>query len=68
MFVVFQGLDMTSTFVSNAALIAKRKLEQRPKSEKEKKKTPEKEAKPAPEKPMEDQKVKKKVRYLHLIQ
>ncbi|XP_028285486.1 uncharacterized protein LOC114451121 isoform X2 [Parambassis ranga] len=55
-----EGLDMTSTFVSNAALIAKRKLEQRPKSEKEKKKTLEKEAKPAPEKPMEDQKVEKK--------
>ncbi|XP_042368337.1 tetratricopeptide repeat protein 31-like isoform X2 [Plectropomus leopardus] len=39
-----EELDMTSTFVSKAALIAKRKLEKKPKPEKrEKKKTPVKE-------------------------
>ncbi|XP_017269962.1 tetratricopeptide repeat protein 31-like isoform X2 [Kryptolebias marmoratus] len=38
-----EELDMTSTFVSKAALIAKRKLEQKQKFEKEKKKSPEKE-------------------------
>ncbi|XP_035802374.2 uncharacterized protein si:dkey-33c12.4 [Amphiprion ocellaris] len=39
-----EGLDMRSTFVSKAALIAMRKLEQKPRAEKkEKKKTPEKE-------------------------
>ncbi|KAM4714339.1 uncharacterized protein FYW61_019358 isoform 2-T2 [Anableps anableps] len=40
----FEELDMTSTFVTKAALIAQRKLEKKPKSEKrDKKKTPEKE-------------------------
>uniref|UniRef100_A0A1A7Z0W5 RRM domain-containing protein n=1 Tax=Iconisemion striatum TaxID=60296 RepID=A0A1A7Z0W5_9TELE len=38
-----EELDMTSTFVSKAALIVKRQLEQKPKSEKEKKRSPEKE-------------------------
>ncbi|XP_038157829.1 tetratricopeptide repeat protein 31-like [Cyprinodon tularosa] len=39
-----EELDLTSSFVSKAALIAQRKLEQRPKSEKkDKRKTPEKE-------------------------
>ncbi|KAK9524707.1 hypothetical protein VZT92_017077 [Zoarces viviparus] len=48
-----QELDMTSTFVSKAALIARRKLEQKPKPEmREKKKTP--------VKPNEDPDVEKK--------
>lgn len=36
---VFQELDMNSCFVTNAAAIAKRKLEQKPKSDKKDKKT-----------------------------
>ncbi|XP_047425024.1 tetratricopeptide repeat protein 31-like [Mugil cephalus] len=57
-----EELDMTSTFVSKAALIAKRKLEQRPKAEKkEKKKIPNKEQrKTVPEKPNQDQEGEKK--------
>ncbi|XP_032438984.1 uncharacterized protein LOC116732735 isoform X2 [Xiphophorus hellerii] len=40
----FEELDMASSFVTKAALIAQRKLEQKPKSDKkDKKKTPEKE-------------------------
>uniref|UniRef100_A0A3Q1FTV1 STI1-like protein n=1 Tax=Acanthochromis polyacanthus TaxID=80966 RepID=A0A3Q1FTV1_9TELE len=47
-----EELDMTSTFVSKAALIAMRKLEQKPRAEKkEKKKTPEKERKSVPDDP-----------------
>lgn len=50
-----EELDMTSTFVSKAALIARRKLEQKPKTEKkEKKKTPVKNPKSTPDKPNED--------------
>lgn len=51
-----EELDMTSTFVSKAALIARRKLEQKPKPEKkEKKKIPvNKDPKSAADKPNED--------------
>lgn len=53
---------MTSTFVTKAALIVRRKLEQKPKHEKEKKKTPVKEHKTAPEKsPEQPEEVEKKV-------
>ncbi|XP_039997132.1 tetratricopeptide repeat protein 31-like isoform X2 [Xiphias gladius] len=56
-----EGLDMTSTFVTKAALIAKRKAEQRPRPErKEKKKIPVKERKTVPDKPKEDPEVEKK--------
>ncbi|XP_031706900.1 uncharacterized protein LOC116385516 [Anarrhichthys ocellatus] len=56
-----EELDMTSTFVSKAALIARRKLEQKPKPEmREKKKTPVKEPKIVPDKPNEDPDVEKK--------
>ncbi|KAM9335480.1 uncharacterized protein ABDE67_020465 [Symphorus nematophorus] len=57
-----EELDMTSTFVSKAALIARRKLEQKPKPErKEKKKTPVKEAPvTVPDKRNEDLQVEKK--------
>lgn len=57
-------LDMTSTFVSKAALIAQRKLEQKPRPEwKEKKKTPVKgEPKTVPEEPNEDLEAEKKVK------
>ncbi|KAM6894789.1 uncharacterized protein PEZ65_022426 [Lycodopsis pacificus] len=57
-----EELDMTSTFVSKAALIARRKLEQKPKTEmREKKKTPVKEEpKIVPNKPNEDPDVEKK--------
>ncbi|XP_029932171.1 uncharacterized protein LOC115376611 [Myripristis murdjan] len=50
-------LDLTSTFVSKAALIAKRKMEQKPRPERrEKKKTPAREeTQPATDKPNEDQ-------------
>lgn len=56
---------MTSSFVSKAALIAKRKLEQKPVSERrERKKTLVKEdRKPLPDKPNEDPDVEKKVSY-----
>ncbi|XP_018543490.1 uncharacterized protein LOC108890906 isoform X1 [Lates calcarifer] len=57
----FEELDMTSTFVTKAALIAKRKSEQKAKSEKkEKKKIPVKEHKTLPDKPNEDPEVEKK--------
>ncbi|XP_047241665.1 tetratricopeptide repeat protein 31-like isoform X3 [Girardinichthys multiradiatus] len=51
-----EELDMTSIFVSKAALIVQRKLEQKPKSEKkDKKKTPEREKfKSVPDKTPED--------------
>lgn len=53
---------MTSTFVSKAALIARRKLEQKPKSERKEKKAPVKEPKkPVPDKPNEDPEEGKKV-------
>ena len=57
---------MTSTFVSKAALIARRKLEKKPKPErKEKKKTPVKEApETVPDKPYEHPQAEKKVRYI----
>ncbi|AWO97678.1 putative nucleolin-like [Scophthalmus maximus] len=56
-----EGLDMTSTFVTKAALIAKRKLEQKPKPEcKEKKKSPVKECKTVPDKPNEEPELEKK--------
>ncbi|XP_054907093.1 tetratricopeptide repeat protein 31-like isoform X2 [Poeciliopsis prolifica] len=51
----FEELDMTSSFVTKAALIAQRKLEQKPKSDKkEKRKTPEKKSKSVPVKTSED--------------
>ncbi|XP_014852189.1 PREDICTED: uncharacterized protein LOC106923583 isoform X2 [Poecilia mexicana] len=52
----FEELDMNSSFVTKAALIAQRKLEQKPKSDKkDKKKTPEKEkSKSVPVKTSED--------------
>lgn len=54
---IFQELDLTSSFVSKAALIAQRKLDQRPRSErKEKKKLPVKEESTAvPQKPNEEE-------------
>ncbi|XP_054457324.1 uncharacterized protein LOC129093349 [Anoplopoma fimbria] len=57
-----EELDMTSTFVSKAALIARRKLEQKPKPERrEKKKIPVKEeSKTVPDKPNEDPEVEEK--------
>jgi len=57
-----EELDLTSTFVSKAALIARRKLEQKSRPERwEKKKIPVKEeTKTLPEKPNEDQDVDKK--------
>ncbi|TNN85204.1 Tetratricopeptide repeat protein 31 [Liparis tanakae] len=57
-----EELDMTSSFVSKAALIAKRKLEQKPVSERrERKKTLVKEdRKPVADKPNEDPDVEKK--------
>lgn len=57
-----EELDMTSTFVSKAALIARRKLEQKPRPEwREKQKTPVKEQpKTVPDKPTEDPEVEKK--------
>ncbi|XP_044041057.1 uncharacterized protein LOC122870731 isoform X2 [Siniperca chuatsi] len=58
-----EELDMTSTFVNKAALIARRKLEQKPRPERrEKKKTPVKEEpKTVPDKPDEDPEVEKKI-------
>ncbi|XP_036967911.1 tetratricopeptide repeat protein 31-like isoform X2 [Acanthopagrus latus] len=57
-----EELDMTSTFVSKAALIAQRKMEQKPRPErKEKKKTPVKgEPKTVPDEPNEDLEAEKK--------
>nr|XP_046237563.1 tetratricopeptide repeat protein 31-like isoform X2 [Scatophagus argus] len=56
-----EELDMTSTFVSKAALIARRKLEKKPRPEKEKKKIPVKEEpKTVPDKHNEDLEVEKK--------
>lgn len=57
-----EELDMASSFVNKAALIARRKLDQKPKPErKEKKKIPVKEEpKPVPEKPNEKPQVEKK--------
>ncbi|XP_040887022.1 tetratricopeptide repeat protein 31-like isoform X2 [Toxotes jaculatrix] len=56
-----EELDMTSTFVTKAALIAKRKVEQKSRPErKEKKKIPVKERKPVPEQSNEDPEVEKK--------
>ncbi|XP_069579902.1 tetratricopeptide repeat protein 31-like [Brachyistius frenatus] len=57
-----EELDMTSTFVSKAALIARRQLEKKPRPEwKEKKKIPDKEEhKTVPDKPNEDQEAGKK--------
>lgn len=46
-----EELDMTSTFVRKAALIARRKLQQKPKSERKEKKVPKK---TVPDKPNED--------------
>ncbi|XP_076580827.1 uncharacterized protein LOC143316910 isoform X2 [Chaetodon auriga] len=55
-----EELDMTSTFVSKAAFIARRKLEQKARPEKkEKKKFPVKEPKTVPDKPNEDPEVEK---------
>ena len=55
---------MTSTFVSKAALIARRKLEQksRPERREKKKIQVKEETKKVPEKPNKDQDVDKKVR------
>ncbi|XP_056156455.1 uncharacterized protein LOC130130699 isoform X2 [Lampris incognitus] len=51
-----EGLDLTSVFVSKAADIAKRKLEQKPKQEKKEKKiNNKKEIQPAKDKPNEEQ-------------
>ncbi|XP_032366866.1 tetratricopeptide repeat protein 31 isoform X1 [Etheostoma spectabile] len=57
-----EELDMTSTFVNKAALIARRKLEQKPRPERrEKKKIPVKEeAKTSPDKPNKDLEGEKK--------
>lgn len=57
-----EELDMTSTFVSKAALIARRKLEQKPRPErKEKKNIPVKEQpKTVPDKPKEEPQVENK--------
>ncbi|XP_071315241.1 stress-induced-phosphoprotein 1-like isoform X2 [Trachinotus anak] len=56
-----EELDMTSTFVTKAALIAKRKLEQKPRSERKDKKVPVKEhKKTVPDKHNEDAEVEKK--------
>lgn len=53
---------MTSTFVSKAALIARRKLEQKPRPEwREKKKSLVKEPKTIPDKPNEDPEIEEKV-------
>uniref|UniRef100_A0A8C2Z0K6 RRM domain-containing protein n=1 Tax=Cyclopterus lumpus TaxID=8103 RepID=A0A8C2Z0K6_CYCLU len=62
-YVFFKELDMTSTFVSKAALIARRQLDQKPVSERrEKKKTLVKEErKMVPDKPNEAPDVEKKV-------
>ncbi|KAM4536743.1 uncharacterized protein PAE49_021222 isoform 2-T2 [Odontesthes bonariensis] len=55
-----EELDMTSTFVSKAALIARRKLEEKSNAErKEKKKIPDKGRKNVPNKSKEDQEVEK---------
>lgn len=63
---LFKELDMTSSFVRKAALIAMHKLEQKPKLEKkEKRKMPEKEEyKTGPEKSHEEREVAKKVKKL----
>ncbi|XP_023287004.1 tetratricopeptide repeat protein 31-like [Seriola lalandi dorsalis] len=56
-----EELDMTSTFVTKAALIAKRKLEQKPRPERKDKKIPVKEhKKTVPDKPNEDPEGEKK--------
>ncbi|XP_041821400.1 tetratricopeptide repeat protein 31-like isoform X2 [Chelmon rostratus] len=56
-----EELDMTSTFVSKAALIARRKLDQKSRPErKEKKKIPVKETKTVPDMPNEDLEFEKK--------
>lgn len=61
-FFFFKELDMTSTFVSKAALIARRKLEQKPRPEwREKKKSLVKEPKTIPDKPNEDPEIEEKV-------
>lgn len=60
MCICFKELDMTSSFVSKAALIAKRQLEQNPRSEK--KKNPDKEKpKNAADKAAEGHKLQKEV-------
>lgn len=57
---LFQELDMTSTFVNQAA----RKLEQKPKSERREKKVPvQQPKKPVPDKPNIDPEEGKKVSY-----
>ncbi len=55
---------MTSTFVSKAALIARRKLEQKHRPERREKKIPVKEVKTVPDKPNEDLEDEKKVMHL----
>ncbi|XP_059211293.1 uncharacterized protein LOC131989931 isoform X2 [Centropristis striata] len=57
-----EELDMTSTFVSKAALIARRKLDQKPRPEKKDKKkiSVKEEPKTVPDKPIEDPEVEKK--------
>ncbi|KAM7377362.1 hypothetical protein PAMA_013922 [Pampus argenteus] len=55
-----EELDMTSTFVSKAAVIARRKLEQKPRPEKKKKIPIKEESKTFPETPNKDQDVDKK--------
>ncbi|XP_060922044.1 tetratricopeptide repeat protein 31-like isoform X2 [Limanda limanda] len=55
-----EELDMTSTFVTKAALIAKRKMEQRPKPERKEKKSPVKENKTVPDRTNEEPEVENK--------
>ncbi|CAB1418848.1 unnamed protein product [Pleuronectes platessa] len=55
-----EELDMTSTFVTKAALIAKRKMEQRPKPERKEKKSPVKESKTVPDRTKEEPEVENK--------
>ncbi|XP_034425185.1 tetratricopeptide repeat protein 31-like isoform X2 [Hippoglossus hippoglossus] len=55
-----EELDMTSTFVTKAALIAKRKMEQRPKPERKEKKVPVKESKTVPDRTKEEPEVENK--------
>ncbi|KAG7495952.1 tetratricopeptide repeat protein 31-like isoform X2 [Solea senegalensis] len=62
-----EDLDMTSTFVTKAALIVKRKLEQKPQHENKEKKTPVKECKTVPEKAKEKPEVEKKDSAAHSI-
>ena len=63
----FKELDMTSTFVTKAALIAKRKMEQRPKPERKEKKVPVKESKTVPDRSKEEPEVQNCNSYLVVL-